>query len=251
MSLFSSLSCNDEGAEAYSIIAAQLSTRCMNYMLHQTEHNKNVELLLSQRFIFLQTRGNCGSQSVARALSRYFFFYLFIHFFLTPSFFPFHLSQPGALHQQVLQYQILNKCLPFLFSLHPFSFTTVLYWQLWGDGEDPAGPRSQRQRSGQRAVDAAARRRYLWPRRTGQDPHCTVRHADTLHQELHQGFQLWFIVEVPHLKQRAPPLLNQSITLQYQGERKTSEFLSRKVKTNKPNQSQSGVLMWKNSPGWS
>ena len=63
----------------------------------------------------------------------------------------------------------------------------MLYRQLRGDGEDPAGPRSQRQRSGQRTVDATARRGHMWPRRTGQDPHCTVRHADTLPAGLHAG----------------------------------------------------------------
>lgn len=52
----------------------------------------------------------------------------------------------------------------------------MLHRQLRGDGEDPAGPGGQRQRAGQRAVDAAARRRHLRPRGIGQDPHRTVSH---------------------------------------------------------------------------
>lgn len=119
MSLFSSLSCSDEGAEAYGIIAAQLSTHCMNCMLHQTENNKNVDLLLSQHFIFLQTRKLC--QSVARTLIllpplplypflSYSLFFLYIYIYI---------SVWGI---TVLQYKKLKKRLLSPFSLHPFPF---------------------------------------------------------------------------------------------------------------------------------
>lgn len=51
----------------------------------------------------------------------------------------------------------------------------VLHRQLWGDGKDLIGPRSQCQRAGQWAVDAAARRRHLWPCGIGHHPYCIVR----------------------------------------------------------------------------
>lgn len=109
--------------------------------------------------------------------------YLLIYFF-TP-FLLLYLIQAEVIEKEILQNQKLSKC--FLFPSFPLSLTTVLYRQLWGDGEDPAGPRSQRQRSGQRTVDAAARRCHMWSRRTGQDSHRTVRHVDTLPAGLHAG----------------------------------------------------------------
>lgn len=61
-----------------------------------------------------------------------------------------------------------QKCISISFSC------PVLHWQLWGDGKDFVGPRSQCQRAGQRAVDTAARRRHLWPCRIGQNPYRPV-----------------------------------------------------------------------------
>lgn len=70
----------------------------------------------------------------------------------------------------------VKKELWFLFS------SPVLHRQLWGDGKDLIGPRSQCQRAGQRAVDAAARRRHLWPCRIGHNPYCIVsRQKGTSH----------------------------------------------------------------------
>lgn len=70
----------------------------------------------------------------------------------------------------------VKKELWFLFS------SPVLHRQLWGDGKDLIGPRSQCQRAGQRAVDAAARCRHLWPCRIGHNPYCIVsRQKGTSH----------------------------------------------------------------------
>lgn len=57
-------------------------------------------------------------------------------------------------------------------------YSPVLYRQLWGDGKDFIGPRSQCQRARQWAVDAAARRRHLWPCRIGENPYRPVRWGD-------------------------------------------------------------------------
>lgn len=60
-------------------------------------------------------------------------------------------------------------------------YSPVLYRQLWGDGKDFIGPRSQCQRARQWAVDAAACRRHLWPCRIGENPYRPVRWGDALH----------------------------------------------------------------------
>lgn len=143
MSLFSSLSCNDEGAEAYSIIAAQLSTRCMNYMLHQTEHNKNVELLLSQRFIFLQTRGNCGSQSVARALTLLLLlplhpFLSYSLFFSLPSISTWGITPASITVSNIKQMSSLPLLPPPLFFHYSVVLTTMRRWWRSCWTEEPA-----------------------------------------------------------------------------------------------------------------